>query len=282
MNTDQQNSRYNAYSNYLFSVSKLIEQEHLNPQTFAKNICGLAGFNRITRATSIAEVKLTEALRQCWFTELLLHEKKKYPALLPYAAPWSMVECYYAVYPAIRAYFLALGRNVETTHQATLKTVSNDLLSLKDRFPSPWRCVLKDDPSVRPCIFVNSVCDKPEPIDLKNPLISPSRAEPCQFYGLLLKTTRERMLEKQIRIWKHQEKRKRIRGDERIAVISKLRPTTIFDALYRIRTRANYQDIDSFVFSQTSEPSFELLHESMCNIAFYTLKIGRASCMERV
>ena len=51
------------------------------------------------------------------------------------------------------------------------------------------------------------------------------------------------------------------------------RPTTLFDALYRIRARANYKDIDSFIFSETNPLDYAALQTALCHIVQSTLLI---------
>ncbi len=181
-----------------------------------------------------------------------------------------MVECYYALYPIIRAYFLAAGRAVAKSHAVSLRTLGSDLRVCKGRFPRPWCCMLLADPKVPPISFVNTPCPAPV-IRLKNPLYSPYSGIPCQHYGLFLKTTRRRQIDKATIDWKRHHGRKRISKVERLTVVARIKPTTIFDALYRIRTRSNYQDIDSFLFSNATAVDFSRLHAAICNITNYSL-----------
>jgi hypothetical protein len=81
------------------------------------------------------------------------------------------------------------------------------------------------------------------------------------------------MLERKIQIWKKANNRKRLTKEERGLLLQQLRPTNIFDALYRVRARSNYQDIDSFAF--TSVQSFDYMHLqlAMCKIVDNTLAV---------
>ena len=186
-----------------------------------------------------------------------------------------MIQIYYAVYSAIRAYFLALGREVNPTHQSALRAISGELITsgISERFPQPWRSVLSSDPKVKRGFYLaNSSCT--EPINLDNPLASLHRTDPWQFYGLFLRTTRERQLAKKIDQWKREKSRKRALRSERQELLDQLPPTTIFDALFRVRTRANYRDVDSFLFcGELASTNTIELHRDICEITNTTLMV---------
>jgi len=184
------------------------------------------------------------------------------------------VQSYYAIYPGVRAYFTALNRPVKKTHQTTLGTICSDLTSYKDRFPQPWRTVLSDDPAKDSIDLVNAPASLT--LSLRNPLASLPGSDPWQFYGLLLRTTRSRQVKKSISDWKRTNRRKRIYERERAQLISNLRPTTMFDFLYRLRTRSNYQDIDSFAFSDVTTSDAVHRQQGICHVVYATLFVFEA------
>lgn len=47
----------------------------------------------------------------------------------------------------------------------------------------------------------------------------------------------------------------------------------MFDALYRIRARSNYQDIDSFAFTSVEAFDYQKLQIALCNIVDSTLAV---------
>ncbi len=262
------NARYWAYSNYLIALSRLLSQEYPTDCTLAIVIANSGGFKRLRRATpSIDQSALSKALRQGWFTEILLWKKAQYPDLLPFAVPWSMVESYYAVYAIVKAYFLVSGRNEIGTHEGTLRTICSDVTNCKDRFPRPWNCVLNGDPKTSP-VFVTNV---QQPVLLTNPLVSPYRGDLWQHYGLFLKTTRQRQIDRLIQRWKKNNRRKRIPKGERQRIVQGWRPTTVFDTLYRIRSRSNYQDIDSFAFCNATTLDFTELQVAIWTVVYKTM-----------
>lgn len=266
--TINQNARYWAYARYLIAFSRLLSQECQSENLFGLIIAKSSGFQKLSQpATTIDHNTLSQALRHAWFTELLLTEKMKYQDLLPFAIPWSMVETYYAVHAGLRSYFIATGRTDIMSHESALQTISSDICNYKNRFPSPWNCVLAGDVKVSP-LYVRNITN---PITLQNPLYSPYNHDLWQHYGLFLKTTRQRQIERRLQIWKKQNHVSRVSSVQRHQIVQTILPTTIFNALYRIRSRANYQDIDSFTFCNATKFDFAELQDAMIQIVYWTL-----------
>lgn len=271
MNNTDNTARFWAYSNYLIALSRLIDNEYQSQEDLAKAIVNSSGFQKIYRGTSINVDEIAQSLRLSWYTELLLSKTISYSDILPYATPWSLVQTYYAIYPAIRAYFMALGRAVDKSHESSIKTIGSDFISCKGRFPHPWICVLTGDPHQQTFYLQND--PQNTHISMSNPLNSPYTNDPWQHYGLFLRTTRERMFERKVENWKRENERKRLMKTDRVKLLSQLRPTNIFDALYRVRARSNYQDIDSFAFTSIETFDYKKLQMSLCNIVGSTLTV---------
>jgi hypothetical protein len=257
-------ARFRAYSNYLIGLARLIEIEYQSSETLIHCVAKSKGFQNLQRRKIVNCDGIAQSLRLSWHTELLLCRTISYSGLLPLAMPWSMVQTYYAIYPTIRCYFAALGRDAGRSHETTLKTIGSDFVLNKGRFLHPWCCVYTKDPEACPSHLTNF--PGAPAITLSNPLTSPHFGDPWQHYGLFLRTTRKRMLHKKIEQWKKDKHRKRITGIERNLLLQQLRPTNIFDALYRIRERSNYHDIDSFAFALVQHYDYENLQAAMCKI----------------
>ena len=262
-------SRFFAYSNYIVATSRLMRQYHVTDQVFADNLQSMSGFGRIKHRKINSTIRIEELLRNSWFTEVLLREARKYPDFLPFSNPWAMVQAYYSIYLTIRAYFLATNRVVATTHRTTLNTICSDLVGCKNRFPEPWRSIINGDTKIKLLLLSNSQYSNN--LILKNALESPYTGDPWQHYFLFLKTTRDRQIYNGILDWKKQSKRARILAQERGRLIQKLEPTSFFDALYRIRARSNYHDVDSFAFGSSNSQAADELHKSLGTIIHCTL-----------
>jgi hypothetical protein len=264
-------ARFRAYFNYLIALCRLIELEYSSQTDLIRCIVNSKGFQKIFPGASIDYEGIAQSLRLSWYTELLLRKTVAYDEILPYATPWSMVQTYYAIYPAIRSYFLATGREVGKFHESTLATIGSDFVSCKSRFPHPWCCVYAGDPADSSHYLANAPGSIS--ITLSNPLRSPYAGDAWQHFGLFLKTTRERTLTRKIESWKREKNRKRIKKDERTLLLKGLRPTHIFDALYRVRARSNYHDIDSFAFASIQGFDYRELQVAMCKTVDASLAV---------
>jgi hypothetical protein len=87
--------RYWAYSNYIVSISRLIEQTYPADSTLAQHMAAATGFAKLCRKGDIERDHVAVLLRHSWFTELLLNETRQSKNLLVYANPWTVVQCYY-------------------------------------------------------------------------------------------------------------------------------------------------------------------------------------------
>lgn len=225
-------------------MQRLVEQLYPTRADLVRHLLVSKGYQRLKGNCSGDKDRVLELLHNSWFTQILLAETSRYPDLMPLSSPWSLVQAYYAIFSASRAYFLAQGRVVNARHADTLSALAGDLEIPNSRFPRPWNCVFSGDPESDVFVLINSPAGTE--ISLVNPLCSPYTRDSWQHYGLFLKTTRKKQLLASLDAWKEREKRKRVLKPERQRILAGLRPTTIFDALYRVRIRSNYQDIDSF------------------------------------
>ena len=71
-------------------------------------------------------------------------------------------------------------------------------------------------------------------------------------YSKMLETTRRRVLDHRCREWKKHQKKQRIPGKQKRAMEATLTPTTVFDFLWRLRVRSNYQDVETILMSKVS------------------------------
>jgi hypothetical protein len=82
----------------------------------------------------------------------------------------------------------------------------------------------------------------------------------------MLETTRSRRLTSRYDEWKRREGRQRINRAQKEALARNLSATTLFDFLWRLRVRANYQDVESFLMSNVGPDWQQELYEGLCLI----------------
>ena len=94
---------------------------------------------------------------------------------------------------------------------------------------------------------------------------------------MLLRTTRQRQFEKKLKESGKQFRTKRGKPRKRFSPIHKaqvlggLRPTTVFDFLYRLRVRSNYEDADAFILGTMSQTDAEEFNRGLCALTSTTL-----------
>lgn len=263
--------RFRTYLNYLVALDIFLKTHFRdNPATF-RDIVQSRSFRRIQggRCRDLENVRRT--LRSAWLSEIQLSLPVRQPELVAYANHWAPVQLYYSVFLAIRAFFHASGQVVAQNHSTTLRTLTGEIESRPELFPHPWRSTCIGDSELNNLTYNNL----PEGITVKpvSSLLAGERVEFWDSYGLFLKTTRSREIERTIRDWKKANNRKRIRRKERERLVEGLSPTSIFHCFYRLRIRSNYDDAESFLVSLENTDEADRFHSALRRGAYYTLLV---------
>lgn len=80
----------------------------------------------------------------------------------------------------------------------------------------------------------------------------------------MLETTRNRKLKPRYVEWCRQNGRKNTNKDEKRFIAGNLPPTTLFDFLWRLRVRSNYQDVEVFLMSGADSTGQRQFHDAIC------------------
>jgi hypothetical protein len=270
-NENEEVLRFRTYLNYLLALDVFLKNQfHNNPVPF-KNVVQSKSFKKI-QSSRCADLNLAcKTMRSAWLSEIQLSIPVLHPELVAYANHWAPVQLYYCIYLAIRAFFHSAGKNIPEHHSATLRAITNEIISRPDLFPSPWRVICSGDPKLTTIKYNNL----PARVSIF-PVSCLTHGNNVPFwdsFGLSLKTTRTRQIEKSIKEWKKQNKRKRIKRNERKEVENKMGPTSIFHFFYRLRTRSNYDDAEAFLVSLGQGHEAKLFHSALRNTAWYTLLV---------
>jgi hypothetical protein len=261
--------RYLAYHNYVHALARLVGQLYPTDADLIRTMASLRGFQVFKQSTSADLEDVAVALRHSWYTELMMRRTTDCDSMFPYAIGWSMVHAYYAIHRAMHGYFMVSTNRQPTHHTSMLHVMSNDLRAGDGRFPYPWCTTLDGDPKPIEVMLTHSPMDGP--VIISNPMTS--HYNPWQNIGLLLRTTRMRQLDEMIEVWKRQNRTNRLPSGKRNELAAKLMPTTLFDALYRMRRRSNYQDTDSYIFSHASPADTLALHNALVSFAAASLLV---------
>lgn len=170
------------------------------------------------------EAEVARALRMSWATECQLrlrrtHDEELLPDLLHGVAP----EAYYAVYHATRAALIAAGSPLRIDHRSALTQVSR--IVERELLPGPLAARVTGGPST----FLTRATTE------------------GSLVGRTLRTTRVKRIEELKPDWRKKEGVTRLTRAATDALADKLPATTVFDILWRFRTRSNYRDADAFL-----------------------------------
>lgn len=175
------------------------------------------------------EDALTSRLLNAWNSELGLYLADD-GAKLQAANQWSSVYAYYGTSSAALAWLQVRDGQIPEGHRPLLNALAAQACSTK-LLPIPW-CLGCTE--LRPRSFhgfpsAPRVCSN-----------LASAADPFDRVGMMLAATRERRIEQLLEEQKRRDRRNRARHGERNTIDGRTDPTTVFDFLWRTRTRANY------------------------------------------
>ena len=155
---------------------------------------------------------------------------------------------------------MGIGEMIDN-HTGSLNVLSNQIQQ-RSLFPTPWNV------SCKGCKDLSSISFSGHPetariYERAEPLSRPGVGSFWPRFGMLLYTTRERRIKRNIDEWKGQRKRQRLRRSEKERLVEKLPATTMFDFFWRLRVRANYRDIKAFLMSSVEESWYQEFFSSV-------------------
>lgn len=261
----QEEATFRTYLNYLVAWARYIEEEYPEKSDLVKAVVNLRGFQLINGNKNFDSEKLFKLLRNAWFTEIQLHLNGGDAEFMRYSNLWAPVQAYYAVFLELSALFVASKANIKRSHTAVLHTIGS---FARDRkiFVRPWSlCIKGHSKNWKYLNFPH------QPAQI-SPLSSAHIVAPLDSIAMLLRTTRERQLERKRTEWlQSHSNRKRLSPAQRQKWGKELAPTTLFDALYRLRIRSNYEDADAFLMGTEGLHDAEEFAKSLKQVVFNTL-----------
>jgi len=271
MKTDaiENEKKFITYLNYLTSLRDFIYENYQDYNSFGQFIGNSGSFSRIQGGHCLDDRAVERLLRNAWFTEVQLNLPKEKPEFITYSNHWAAVQLYYACFLSIRGFFMASGSRVDIKHTATLRTISSEIERRPSLFQEPISLLCKGDPEKNTEEYLNLPSEVT--INRISSLTSSKRVSFYDSYCMLLRTTRKRQIEKVILEWKRHNTRKRIRKKERESCIDKIQPTSIFDVLYRLRIRSNYEDADLYLLNIEDQTNATNFLNCLTTVAWHTL-----------
>jgi hypothetical protein len=94
-----------------------------------------------------------------------------------------------------------------------------------------------------------------------------------------LATTRDLQIQDRKRLWREGNRRVKVPAAETTRIVSRLVPTTLFDLLWRLRTRSDYRDAETFLFGVATPEDARSYHASMCALVNCTITVLDTLCV---
>ncbi len=267
----QQTNRFRTYLNYLSSFLDFFGMERYNPEIYVKPVIESKAFQDIQGGRCPDIEKVGRILRNAWFTELQLSISGQNEEFIFYSNHWAPVQLYYSAYLGLRAYFIVSGQAVSNEHASNLKAIGEEIQRRPSLFPLPLKVICVGNPEDNTTRYLNlpQHCS----VSKISPLSSSWRVSFWDSYGMFLRTTRIRQLEKLCDDWRSLNKRKRISPKVKKAYSANLSPTTLFHCLYRLRVRSNYADADSFLLSVQETEEAIRFHNALQTVGWFALLV---------
>ena len=238
--TENNIARQQTYFHYMKSIELFIKQQSYSKLT--DKIVSSHSFKCVTVKPGIDYDRIGELLRNAWFTEQQIkvaHNNECYE----YSNHWIPIQMYYSCYLLIRCIEIAKQRSGNGEHSSSLKFIANYIRDTSDMFPEPWNIICKNNGSkfdyinMSNDIIVDPVCT----------LANPNYTDFYSSYSLFLRTTSKKIIEKKICDWKSKNRVNRIPSVEKLKIMENNGLTSIFNCMYRMRLRSNYEDADAFI-----------------------------------
>lgn len=275
---DEAEKVFTTYLHYLQQIGGIIGGHYgldsALPTGLMRAIEQLPGISKLQRRTPTDEEgsQIRRHLRIAWTREMRLQLLADQPReLLPDLLAGAPTDAYYAAYHAMLAFFSASNSPRITNHAAALKTIGN-IAYQRNIFPEPWSVTCVGFPDTKKPQFSGLPSSAPSVSQVHN-LASP---QPSEAWGSLckaLRTTRLRDLEEAKERWRQQNKKKKVPSAESKRLATKMSPTSLFDFMYRLRTRCDYRDVDAFLEGISSPTEAESFLNGLLTLVHGTLAL---------
>lgn len=240
---------------------------------------------QLYRAPAVSKVcdrgQLFACLRRAWATARLLehtHALAEDSEIVRLANSWGAVQAYYVLYGAVQALIVAEGGSRPGSHEPT-KRQYVDLWTSRRTQIAPWT-LAATAPGTRLAGPEGILSGPGRPLDLElHPWAAWEGDEAWDIAAKALRSTRQALVDDRLtkarreklsgkkRAWRaerdaclaadrkpgREPRSVRLTVAERRDIADRVRPATLADYLYRLRIKANYEDVSVFSHGPTSD-----------------------------
>lgn len=237
---------FTTYMGYWSAIAGVI-QDRYGPDFQASLVKHLRS-RRLVRRLGAAryrgdQAELQQLLVGAWTQELGLYAVDDDDPRLMLQNLWNNVYAYYATSRAAAAFLLVRNDAPPPNHRKLLRSLAA-IVQNSALLSPPWSlsCTNAQEPT-----FGGFCTDPNEVSNLA------SNADPYDLIAKALKTTRMKRVAQLAKIRRERTGRKRLANGERTQIDSQCEATTVFDFLWRTRTRSNYGDPSMFYVGTLDE-----------------------------
>lgn len=266
--------KFEVYTNYLRGLAYFLKKRYKSYSKIGESIVYKNNKDKID--TSLIE----KYLHNAWNSERILNSPKELnvkTSFIKFANHWSPVLGYYSIFLCFQALLISLGEKPILEHANFLSKVSSFIKKNNLPFIYPWNllcwsCTYYNEEKFNYEVDSNKVRDL-------NILENPRFVKEPIFIAKILKTTRIKEEIYREKKWKKDGKiknkdgsvKKRFTREEKEKVSNSVSPTSIFNFLYRLRIRSNYEDADIFFVGERSDKTVNDYFNSIILITDYTM-----------
>lgn len=234
------------------------------------------GWRTRTQAGRTLTRRGAEIMRNGWATEVLLNSPRVLGGddLVAFANLWAPVQSYYALFNAFSAMAMtATGSRPPRSHAALLTWAATQVAHPASPFVTPWTARVGGPPNA--CTyegFGGATLDH-----AMSNLAAPHAANAPSLLAKALRTTRREQIDDHREGWRKGMKtaagapRKNLPKAVLEANATTMRPTTLFDLLWRLRVRSNYKEGDALLSGALGPADAATFHTAMAEIVATTL-----------
>ncbi|MFE2611607.1 hypothetical protein ACFXDI_52020 [Streptomyces mirabilis] len=245
--------------------------------------------------------QLFACLRRAWATARLLehtHELAGDSEIIRLANSWGAVQAYYVLYGCAQAVMVAEGGTRPHAHETTKRRYV-DLWTSRTVSLAPWTLAAAA-PGTRLADTDGFLGGPGRPLDQKlHPWVSWQGEQAWDIAARALRSTRQQLVEDRLagkrremlsakkKAWRvdrdtrlaagrtpaSEPKSVRLTAAERNAVADAVRPVTMADYLYRLRIKANYEDVTVFSSGPTTDHEAAQVGADLVALASATLLV---------
>jgi hypothetical protein len=270
---------FQTFRGYLEAVCNWASSLYPHPGGLLPGVAGAvqAGHWRArTQGGRALTSRASEILRNGWATEVLLNSPRVLGGddLVAFANLWAPVQAYYAVFNAFSAMAMTLtGSAPPKSHAALLNWAAIQIAHPGSPFVVPWTARVHGAP--RSFVFEGfggATIDH----SMSN-LTAPHSANAPSLLAVALRTTRRDQIDEHRDAWRKGLKtatgapRKNLPKTVLLANATAMRPTTLFDLLWRLRVRSNYKEGDALLTGALGPADAALFHQALGDIVAATM-----------